>query len=54
MIKEYISASNDKSVLDKEALRAIEAEEDSVEHKEVNTITYEDESKRKILLEDVK
>ena len=42
MIKEYISASNDKSVLDKEALRAIEAEEDSVEHKEVITINYDD------------
>ena len=42
MIKEFISASNDKSVLDKEALRAIEAEEDSVEHKEVITINYDD------------
>ena len=42
MIKEYISASNDKSVLDKEALRAIEAEEDSVEHKDVITINYDD------------
>ena len=45
MIKEYISASNDKSVLDKEALRAIEAEEDAIERPK------EDEVKRKVLLE---
>ena len=31
MIKEFISASNDKSVLDKESLKAIEAEEDAIE-----------------------
>lgn len=41
MIKEFISASNDKSVLDKESLKAIEAEEDSVEHKEVITTVYD-------------
>ena len=46
MIKEFISASNDKSVLDKEALKAIEAEEDAIERPQ------EDEAKRKILLED--
>jgi recombination protein RecA len=45
MIKEYISASNDKSVLDKEALRAIEEEEDAIERPQ------EDAAKRKILLE---
>ena len=45
MIKEYISASNDKSVLDKESLKAIEAEEDAIERPQ------EDEAKRKILLE---
>ena len=45
MIKQYISASNDKSVLDKEALRAIEAEEDAIERPK------EDEVKRKVLLE---
>ena len=45
MIKEYISASNDKSVLDKEALRAIEEEEDAIERPQ------EDVAKRKILLE---
>jgi hypothetical protein len=46
MIKEFISASNDKSVLDKEALKEIEAEEDAIERPQ------EDEAKRKILLED--
>lgn len=46
MIKEYISASNDKSVLDKESLRAIEAEEDSVENKEPRQET------RQILVEE--
>ena len=46
MIKEFISASNDKSVLDKESLKAIEAEEDAIERPQ------EDEVKRKILLED--
>ena len=46
MIKEFISASNDKSVLDKESLKAIEAEEDAIERPQ------EDEAKRKILLED--
>lgn len=45
MIKEYISASNDKSVLDKESLKAIEAEEDAIERPK------EDEVKRKVLLE---
>ena len=45
MIKEFISASNDKSVLDKESLKAIEAEEDAIERPQ------EDEAKRKILLE---
>jgi recombination protein RecA len=45
MIKEFISASNDKSVLDKEALRAIEAEEDAIERPQ------EDVVKRKVLLE---
>jgi recombination protein RecA len=45
MIKEFISASNDKSVLDKEALRAIEEEEDAIERPQ------EDAAKRKILLE---
>ena len=45
MIKEYISASNDKSVLDKEALREIEAEEDAIERPQ------EDTAKRKVLLE---
>jgi recombination protein RecA len=45
MIKQFISASNDKSVLDKEALKAIEAEEDAIERPK------EDEVKRKILLE---
>jgi recombination protein RecA len=45
MIKQYISASNDKSVLDKEALKAIEAEEDAIERPK------EDEVKRKVLLE---
>ena len=45
MIKQYISASNDKSVLDKESLKAIEAEEDAIERPQ------EDEAKRKILLE---
>ena len=45
MIKEFISASNDKSVLDKETLKAIEAEEDAIERPQ------EDEAKRKILLE---
>lgn len=45
MIKEFISASNDKSVLDKESLRAIEAEEDAIERPE------EDVVKKKILLE---
>ena len=45
MIKEYISASNDKSVLDKESLKAIEAEEDAIERPQ------EDEAKRKVLLE---
>ena len=45
MIKQYISASNDRSVLDKESLKAIEAEEDAIEHPQ------EDEAKRKILLE---
>ena len=47
MIKEFISASNDKSVLDKESLKAIEAEEDAIERPQ------EDEAKRKILLEDM-
>ena len=47
MIKHYISASNDKSVLDKESLKAIEAEEDAIERPQ------EDEAKRKILLEDM-
>lgn len=46
MIKEHISASNDKSVLDKEALKAIEAEEDSIER------PTEDLAKRKVLLEE--
>jgi hypothetical protein len=46
MIKQFISASNDKSVLDKEALKEIEAEEDAIERPQ------EDEAKRKILLED--
>ena len=46
MIKEFISASNDKSVLDKEALRAIEEEEDAIERPQ------EDAAKRKVLLED--
>lgn len=46
MIKEFISASNDKSVLDKESLKAIEAEEDAIERPQ------EDEAKKKILLED--
>ena len=46
MIKEFISASNDKSVLDKESLKEIEAEEDAIERPQ------EDEAKRKILLED--
>lgn len=45
MIKEFISASNDKSVLDKESLKAIEAEEDAIERPQ------EDIVKRKILLE---
>jgi hypothetical protein len=45
MIKEFISASNDKSVLDKESLKAIEAEEDAIERPQ------EDEAKRKVLLE---
>lgn len=45
MIKEFISASNDKSVLDKEALKAIEAEEDAIERPQ------EDAAKRKVLLE---
>ena len=45
MIKEFISASNDQSVLDKEALRAIEAEEDAIERPQ------EDVVKRKVLLE---
>lgn len=45
MIKEFISASNDKSVLDKEALKAIEEEEDAIERPQ------EDAAKRKILLE---
>jgi hypothetical protein len=45
MIKQYISASNDRSVLDKESLKAIEAEEDAIERPQ------EDEAKRKILLE---
>jgi hypothetical protein len=45
MIKEFISASNDKSVLDKEALKAIEEEEDAIERPQ------EDVAKRKILLE---
>jgi recombination protein RecA len=47
MIKEFISASNDKSVLDKESLKAIEAEEDAIERPQ------EDEAKRKVLLEDM-
>ena len=47
MVKEFISASNDKSVLDKEALRAIEEEEDAIERPQ------EDAAKRKVLLEDV-
>ena len=46
MIKEFISASNDKSVLDKESLKAIEEEEDAIERPQ------EDEVKRKVLLED--
>lgn len=46
MIKEHISASNDKSVLDKESLKAIEAEEDSIESPK------EDLAKRKVLLEE--
>ena len=46
MIKQYISASNDRSVLDKDALRAIEEEEDAIERPQ------EDIAKRKILLED--
>ena len=45
MIKQYISASNDRSVLDREALKAIEAEEDAIERPQ------EDEVKRKVLLE---
>jgi hypothetical protein len=45
MIKRHISASNDRSVLDKEALRAIEAEEDAIERPQ------EDIAKRKVLLE---
>ena len=45
MIKQYISASNDRSVLDKEALKEIEAEEDAIERPQ------EDVAKRKILLE---
>lgn len=45
MIKQYISASNDRSVLDKESLKAIEAEEDAIERPQ------EDVAKRKILLE---
>ena len=46
MIKEYISASNDKSLLDKETQAQIEAEEDAIEKPQ------EDEVKKKILLED--
>jgi recombination protein RecA len=45
MIREFISASNDKSILDKESLRAIEAEEDAIERPQ------EDVVKKKILLE---
>ena len=46
VLRSIISASNDKSVLDKEALKEIEAEEDAIERPQ------EDEAKRKILLED--
>ena len=46
MIKEFISASNDKSLLDKETQVQIEAEEDAIEKPQ------EDEVKKKILLED--
>ena len=46
MLKHYISASNDKSLLDKEAQAEIEAEEDAIERPQ------EDIAKRKILLED--
>lgn len=46
MLKHYISASNDKSLLDKEAQRAIEEEEDAIERPQ------EDVAKRKVLLED--
>lgn len=46
MLKQYISASNDKSLLDKEAQRAIEEEEDAIERPQ------EDIAKRKVLLED--
>ncbi len=45
MIREFISASNDKSILDKESLSAIEAEEDAIERPQ------EDVVKKKILLE---
>ena len=46
MLKHFISASNDKSLLDKEAQAEIEAEEDAIERPQ------EDIAKRKILLED--
>lgn len=45
MIKQYISAENDHSLLDQEALKAIEAEENAIESPQ------EDKAKRKILLE---
>ena len=42
---EDLKPPNDKSVLDKESLKAIEAEEDAIERPQ------EDEAKRKVLLE---